>query len=567
MALPERLDVLGTFDGALGFHSTRVVDVLWLEQQDPDLLFGDGSVLDALRHDDDLARSDFHLAVAEFHGHPPPNHMEQLVLLIVGVPQEFPLNLGELDVLAVELGNDLWGPLILKQTKLFGERNGVHDGKVGDGPSWRECYLRRRAEHRPIDPVMLKRMATLLGGSLAGQLVTIAAAFILTRLYSPEAFAHLEMFALVTGIAAVLGTGKYEQALMLPKAESEARVLFVAGQRAVGITVFVVFVLATLSASWVSTRYGLEHWTFVAYALPLFCAFAAHARLMEYWHHRNADAGKVATAQAAGPLASEGVKLALAGPLSMTGLVWGSAIGIGIRWATMRRGLTDIVRDTWAWHRVKDDTVLADHRDYPTWVLAGSAMNRLAQWLHVLLIGATLGPVLLGMMGLARRMIMQPLSLLATSSAPVLFQGSTEVEDGAPLRALFLRALGAFAVASALVWVVVMLAPGHTTAWLFGAEWFGAMDVVRILTPWFVLNFMTAGLGALFHRVRKPRWITWLDGLHLLAVGLGWYLGTIRPEWFGGGEWGALIGIVWAKCIYYVLNLAVLITAVLRHGK
>lgn len=413
---------------------------------------------------------------------------------------------------------------------------------------------------------MLKRMATLLGGSLAGQLVTIVAAFILTRLYSPEAFAHLEMFALVTGITAVLGTGKFEQALMLPKAESEARVLFAAGQRAVGITVFVVFVFATLSAPWVSTRYGLEHWTFVAYALPLFCAFAAHARLLEYWHHRNADAGKVATAQAAGPLASEGVKLALAGPLSMTGLVWGSAIGIGVRWATMRRGLTDIVRETWAWHRVKDDAVLHEHRDYPTWVLAGSGMNRLAQWLHVLLIGATLGPVLLGMMGLARRMVMQPLSLLATSSAPVLFQGSTEVEDGGPLRALFLRALGAFAAAAALLWTAVMLAPDGTTAWLFGAEWYGAMDVVRILTPWFVLNFMTAGLGALFHRVRKPRWITWLDGLHLMAVGLGWALGTLHPEWFGGGEWGALVGIVWAKCGYYVLNLAVLVTAVLRHG-
>ncbi|MGB0510814.1 MAG: lipopolysaccharide biosynthesis protein, partial [Flavobacteriales bacterium] len=178
---------------------------------------------------------------------------------------------------------------------------------------------------------MLKRMATLLGGSLAGQLVTIVAAFVLTRLYSPEAFAHLEMFALATGLAAVLGTGKYEQALMLPKAEADARVLFAAGQRAVGITVFVVFVLTTLSASWVSTRYGLEQWTVIAYALPLFCAFAAHTRLLEYWHHRNAEAGKVATAQAAGPLASEGVKLALAGPLSMTGLVWGSAIGIGVR--------------------------------------------------------------------------------------------------------------------------------------------------------------------------------------------------------------------------------------------
>lgn len=419
----------------------------------------------------------------------------------------------------------------------------------------------------PITPTMLKRMATLLGGSLAGQMVTIAAAFVLTRLYSPEAFAHLEMFALVTGIAAVLGTGKFEQALMLPKAESEARVLFAAGQRSAAMTGLVVFALAVPSASLVASRYDLEHWSLIAYALPLCCACAAHARLLEYWHHRKASAGRVAVAQATGPWASEGVKLALAVPLSSTGLVWGSAVGIAVRWGVMRRGLTDLIRGTWAWQRFKGEPVLGQYRDYPTWVLAGSAMNRLAQWLHVLLIGATLGPVLLGMMGLARRMVMQPLSLLATSSAPVLFQGSTEVEDGAPLRRLFVRALLAFAGASGLVWTGVHLAPDDTTAWLFGEEWYTAMEVVRILTPWFVLNFMTAGLGALFHRVHKPRWITWLDGLHLAAVGIGWYLGTVRPDWFGGGEWGALIGIVWAKSGYYVLNLAVLSTAVMRHGK
>ena len=168
---------------------------------------------------------------------------------------------------------------------------------------------------------MLKRMATLLGGSLAGQLVTLAAAFVLTRLYSPKAFAHLEMFALVTGIAPVLGAGKYEQALMLPKAGTEARVLFAAGQRAVGITALVVFALATLSAPWISRQYGLEQWTVIAYVLPLFCALAAHARLLEYWNHRQAAAGRLASAQASGKLASEGVKLALAATFSQTGLV------------------------------------------------------------------------------------------------------------------------------------------------------------------------------------------------------------------------------------------------------
>ena len=39
----------------------------------------------------------------------------------------------------------------------------------------------------------------------------------------------------------------------------------------------------------------------------------------------------------------------------------------------MRRGLTDMVRETWAGIGLKDDTVLTAHRDYPTWVLAGSA--------------------------------------------------------------------------------------------------------------------------------------------------------------------------------------------------
>ena len=413
---------------------------------------------------------------------------------------------------------------------------------------------------------MIRRMATLLGGAVTGQLVTVSAAFVLTRLYTPEAFAHLEMFALATGMVAVLGTGKFEQALMLPKSDAEARVLFAAGQRSVVITVLFVAVLAAVSGRWISDQYELSHWAPVSLILPLACAFAAHGRLLEYWHHRQKTSEKVASAQASAPFASESVKFALAGPVPWTGLVWGSALGLAVRWSMLRRGCSELVRSSWAWRAIKSQEVMREHRDYPTWVLAGSTMNRLAQWLHVLLIGATLGPVLLGMMGLARRTVMQPLSLLATSAAPVLFQTATEKEDGAPLQRLFKGAFVAFGATSVLVALAVYMAPDTTTAWLFGEDWYGAMEVVRILTPWFVLNFMSAGLGSMFHRVRKPRWITWLDGLHLVVVGMGWYLGTHRPDLFGGSEWSALVGIVWAKCGYYLVNLAVLVTAVMRHG-
>jgi len=424
--------------------------------------------------------------------------------------------------------------------------------------------LASRESNGPLKE-MIRRMATLLGGSVTGQLLAILSAFILTRLYGPEAFAHLEMFALVTGIAAVLGTGKFEQALMLPKGEDEARALFSAGQRAVGLTIMAVYVVSVLTAHWVADAYGLEGWVTLAYVLPLFAGIAAHTRLLEYWRHRQKEAGWVAAANALGPAAAESAKLGMSGFLSSTGLVWGSGAGLVLRWAVMRRGLSGLIRGAWSSNQSRQGAV-AEYRDYPTWVLAGSAMNRTAQWLHVLLLGVALGPVLLGTLGLARRMVMQPLSMLAASAAPVLFKSATDLEDGAPLRRLFWQALGVFFAIAMMVWVSVQLAPDNTTAWLFGAEWFGAMEVVRVLVPWFVLNFISAGLGSMFHRVQRPRWITALDALHLLMVGVGWWLGTTHPEWFGGGEWGALVGIVWAKCVYYLVNVSVLIFAVMTHG-
>ena len=413
---------------------------------------------------------------------------------------------------------------------------------------------------------MIRRMATLMGGSVAGQLVSVLAAFALTRLYSPEAFAHLEMFALVTGIGAVLGTGKFEQALMLPKQEGAARSLLWAGQRSVGYAAVLTAIIAWPTAAWVSREWALEQWSMVALFLPVFVAFAAHTRLLEYWHHRQANAGPVALANGGAPFAAESGKLAGSLMLPLSGLVWGSGLGLITRWAIMRRGLKEVCQSA-GWRRSEPEPGTSKaHRDYPTWVLAGSAMNRLAQWLHVLLLGIALGPVLLGMLGLARRTVMQPLSILAASAAPVLFQSATEMADGAPLRRLFWKALATFAALSFMVWLVVMAAPDNTTAWLFGDQWFGVMEVVRLLVPWFALNFMTAGLGSMFHRVHRPRWITALDALHLLAVGTGWWLGTLHPEWFGGGEWGALVGIVWAKCGYYLVNVTVLIFAVMTHG-
>lgn len=412
---------------------------------------------------------------------------------------------------------------------------------------------------------MIRRMATLLAGSVSGQLLTLAASFLLTRLFTPEAFAHLELFALVTGIGAVLGTGKFEQALMLPRDPEEANALFWAGQRAVAITFLVSLLLLWPSAPWVSAHWSLDAWGWIAAGLPFFVAISAHSRLLEYWHHRHAGASRVAWSNGLAPLGAETTKLSTSAVLPLTGLTWGAGVGLLVKWAMMLRGLGQHCRSLSPLTRPASAPIVLSYAQYPTWVLAGSVMNRLAQWLHVLLLGATLGPVILGMLGLARRLLLQPLSLIAASAAPVIFKSATDKEDGAPLVALFIQAAIGLTATGVVVGAAVFLAPDNTTAWLFGEPWREVMPLLRILAPWFVLNFVAAGLGSMFHRLNRPRWITALDALHLLIVFAGWAAGTWRPDWFGTGEWQALQGIVYAKSAYYLINIATLVLAVTSH--
>lgn len=126
-----RSDVVGLFDGPIRLYTTRVVDVLRFEQENPNLFVRHWAVLHPLGHHDDFSRSNGHFAVAEFHDHAAPDHMEQFVLVIVGVPQKFTLDLGEFHILTIELGDDFWGPLFVEQSKFLVERNGMHGLKVG----------------------------------------------------------------------------------------------------------------------------------------------------------------------------------------------------------------------------------------------------------------------------------------------------------------------------------------------------------------------------------------------------------------------------------------------------
>lgn len=68
-----------------------------------------------------------------------------------------------------------------------------------------------------------KNIITLMTGTTIAQAIPIAISPILTRIYTPEDFGIFAIYLAITSIIAVIATGRYEMAIMLPKEEKDVK--------------------------------------------------------------------------------------------------------------------------------------------------------------------------------------------------------------------------------------------------------------------------------------------------------------------------------------------------------
>lgn len=90
----------------------RVDGGRWLEEENGDLGFGNRHMLHPSGDDEELPLTQGNVAIAESHGEGPLKDEEHLVFVWMGVPNEVPRELHELDVAGGHLPND-GGPEVI----------------------------------------------------------------------------------------------------------------------------------------------------------------------------------------------------------------------------------------------------------------------------------------------------------------------------------------------------------------------------------------------------------------------------------------------------------------------
>jgi O-antigen/teichoic acid export membrane protein len=334
-------------------------------------------------------------------------------------------------------------------------------------------------------------------GTSSAQLILIAISPILTRIYSPEDFAVLALFAAFAQVIGVVATGRYELAIYLPDSEEKARKLIYLCLYLSAINAAITLVIVALFREEIARLWNMPDLAPWLWLLPLAIflsgAFAAlqAASIRSGFYRIIASANVLKAAfQAALQL---GLGFLIAGP---AGLVAGRAFASAA--AALRMLPSTNIRFTTEaklpWPTIK--TLLAEYKRFPGFSAPASLVNTTNANLMNFALPILLGATSLGLYSLAMRVLGAPIQQIAAPIGQVFMkEAAQEIRAQGNARKSFLYGLAALTAFSIVLFGVLALIAESVFAFVFGEEWRIAGAYAVLLMPLFATRFIVSPLS------------------------------------------------------------------------
>lgn len=347
-----------------------------------------------------------------------------------------------------------------------------------------------RLRSRWLSSAFVRNTGKLAGGTAVAQLITLVAAPILTRLYSPEGFGILGVFTSFLSILAITATLRYELAIPLAESEDEAAGVAAASLLFTTALGTAVAIAAYLIGETVLVALNSSQLLPYVWLLPISVLLVGAYQTLNYWAIRDRSFGRIAKTKLAQGAASVSTQLALGlvgvGPL---GLLMGHVLGQSAGIMTLARDLpTRTIRQV---SRGFLASTMHRFRRFPYFAAPGALLNSATSQAPVLIFAALYGPVVAGLFALTQRIVGLPIQFIGNSVNQVFFAEVAQLRRTDPTRVAvrFLQVSGSLALL-AVVPALVLLAFGpQLFSFVFGDDWIEAGRFARVLAPMLILQF------------------------------------------------------------------------------
>ncbi|RAH38217.1 lipopolysaccharide biosynthesis protein [Halomonas sp. SL1] len=361
--------------------------------------------------------------------------------------------------------------------------------------------LKARAARILPNNAFARSVSVLVGGTAGAQLLMVLASPLLTRLYTPDDFGLLAVYAGLLGVLAVIASLRYELAIPLPESDQDAASIVVLSLLAVLGVTLTTAILVLMGGDSIASVLGVPKLAGLLWLLPLGVLLQGCYKVFNYWAIRTKQFPLIAKTRLRQALATLAIQLvgAKAGSVSLLG---GQATGQGVGSITLARSALKRpelrhwrCRDVW--HSAKR------YRDFPLFSTWGGFFNSVGQQLPPLLFASLFGAGAAGLYALAHRVLTMPMSIVGQAVGNVFFSSAAEAyREGrlGPLVSSVHEKLAQIAMPPALVLIVI--GPDLFTL-VFGEQWRSAGDFARWMAPWLYMVFITSPLSTLFSVMEK----------------------------------------------------------------
>lgn len=407
---------------------------------------------------------------------------------------------------------------------------------------------------------LMRNVLTLVTGNVLAQLVSLLAAPLLTRLYTPEAFGTLALFVTIVAVLAPGVGGRYEVAMVVADARERRDFFFIAlWLMALACLLFLSLLAVAFVplSSWLKAGV-LGNWLWLS-PLALFATGVIAA--LRSWANAVKDYRQLsyaAVVQAVG-VTLLAIGIGVAGTLD-DGLLLANVIGLVLTCVYLIYVYRDLFReDDWHWDQRRWKLALR-YKDYPLFNGSTNILNGLMTSLPVFFLARYFPEAVVGYYALMVRVGVAPLSFIAAAVSDVNVKKIAEMLQTGHDPMPYLRRVTLSLLAVALLPTVLLISSApQLFSWVFGETWRQAGVLLAILMPALAVQFVVSPLSLSFVAAGHLRLQAAWQVISLLTtlIVFTWAVRTVDIERF---FWAYMIKDV----VMYGLYFAMLVFA-LRH--
>lgn len=360
---------------------------------------------------------------------------------------------------------------------------------------------------------LVRSVGILAGGTVAAQAIVALAMPILTRLYSPDDFNLLAVYASVLGLITVVSCLRFNIAIPLPEEPAEGLNLVLLSLMSMAVCACLTAIPVIFAPRAAANLLGQAALQPYLWMIPLGVALASSYDVFQYWASRRRQFALITRTRVVRAVGGVGSQLVIGGVApSPFGLILGHMLYSGL-------GVVDLMRTLWrndrfllrAITRARLVATARSYKRFPLFSVPEALFNTIGLEVSILIIAAAaIGPEA-GFLMLAMRVMGLPMALIGSSVAQVFLVEAPERMRAGTLPAFTRRAM----LTLFKVGAPPLLLVGAVSPWLFpvifGHEWTRAGVIVAWLTPMCILQFVASPVSMFLHVTGRVVWAMWLQ--------------------------------------------------------